>query len=600
MAQPPLCSLQDVSLAHDRTPLFTDVTLHLYAGERYCLIGRNGAGKSTLLSLITGAREPDVGERFLQPGVRIGYLPQELPVIAKGTVREFVTDGLDEESHYLADIALDGVKLDPEADMATLSGGGLRRAALARALLDAPDILLLDEPTNHMDVEAIEWLENYLNGYRGAVIVISHDRRFLEAMTTQMLWLDRGALRQREEGFKAFEDWMDEITEAESKELDRMQKHLEQETDWLHKGVTARRKRNVRRLKELHALRAQLKDQQAHAYRSEASVAIKGGKEQKRSGNRVIELEHLSKTIAGRELIRDFSTAVIRGRRIGVVGPNGVGKTTLIRMIIGDLEPDAGTVKLGAELDVSFFDQKREALEPEKTLWRTLCPDGGDQVIVGGRHRHVVAYLKDFLFTPDEIKGPVSALSGGQANRLLLAKVLANPGNLLILDEPTNDLDMDTLEVLLEVLDAYTGTLIIVSHDRDFLDRLVHLCWVFDGKGGVHEEIGGYSDYRKYHAPEGKLAPAAEKKAVARPKQATKLSYKDQRALEMLPGQMAALQGEIDALEAELADPELFHRDGARFNAASARLDAAKQELDAAEEQWLELEMKRETMQEAG
>lgn len=601
-----LLSLRDVSLIIDQAPLFSGINLHVREGERHCLIGRNGAGKTTLLKLLVGELEPDEGERFVQPGTRIGMLAQEPRWKGDPTVMEFASELLEPGEEYRAEWLLAEAGLQPDQKMNTLSGGGVKRAALARVLAYQPEVLLLDEPTNHLDVLAIEWLEQQIKNYRGAVIIISHDRSFLVNITNRMLWLDRGGMRTQDEGFARFEQWMEEIVLAEAKEMQRLGKKLEDEQHWLKYGVTARRRRNQRRMAELQSLRERIKTERAHVAKATTSVQGMNVKVDK-SAERAVEMEHIAKRYAlpdgdQKVIAKDFTVSVIRGDRIGLVGPNGVGKTSVIKMMLGHETPDAGTVTLGARLDISWFDQRRESLDPTKTLWDTLCPTGGDFVQVGGEMRHVVSYLKDFLFAQEQAKSPVGSLSGGEANRLLLAKILASPGNLLILDEPTNDLDMDTLEVLLDVLGEYNGTLIVVSHDRDFLDRLVNRCWLFEGEGEITEIIGGYKECKAWLDAKPKKVvaakvvaekPVGERKSNAKP---GKLSFKLERELALLPEKIEALKREIAALEDELADTSLYKRNAVRFDEASRRLPAAQKELADAEERWLELEMMKEEL----
>ncbi len=595
---PPVLALRDVFVTFGGRPLFTGVTLTVSKGEKISLVGRNGSGKSTLLKVLAGGQLPDSGERYAEPGLRVGTLPQD-PVIDGATVADHVAAGLPEgerDQLYRVEAVLAGLRLDGSRDPATLSGGEGRRAALARVLVSEPDVLLLDEPANHLDLPTILWLEGELKAYQGGLVVISHDRAFLNSITRQTLWLDRGLVRRNDQGFAAFEAWQEEVYHAEEMELQRMDKKLEQEMHWLARGVTARRKRNMGRLRNLHSLR----DDRANRLKVQGSVKldIDSGKT---SGSLVVEAKNITKRFGDRVIVEDFSTRIMRGDRVGLLGPNGAGKTTLLKLLTGQLAPDGGEVRIGTNLEPAYFDQRRAQLDPEATVWDVLTEGGGDSVNVRGQMRHVVGYLKDFLFEDRQARSPVHALSGGERNRLLLAKLLAKPSNLLILDEPTNDLDMDTLDLLEEVLADYDGTLLVVSHDRDFLDRLVTSTIAVEGGGRVEEYAGGYSDYLRQR-PQPAEAEARSNKAAGdparadKPKAKTKLSYKDQRELDDLPGRIQGLQDEIAKLEAELADGGLYARNPDRFAKATERHQAALDDLAAAEERWLELEMLREDL----
>ncbi|MGE5476358.1 MAG: ABC-F family ATP-binding cassette domain-containing protein [Bacteroidales bacterium] len=600
MASPPLLALRDVRLTFGGNPLFEGVTTWVGKGDKTCLVGRNGSGKSTLLKVFAGEVLPDSGERFVQPGTRIAYLPQD-PLLDGETVADYVAQGLPEDERdqmYRVDTVLAAVGIEGHRDPRQLSGGEGRRAALARALVGEPDALLLDEPTNHLDLPTILWLEEWLKSYQGALVMISHDRRFLDNVSRQTLWLERGLVRRAEFGFAGFPAWQEETYAAEEAELARMDNLLRRELHWLARGVTARRKRNMGRRRALDVLRAERSQRFTSKLDNDrrANLAADAGDI---SGRLVIEAEKVSKVYGDKTIAQDFSTRILRGDRVGLIGPNGAGKTTLLRMLTGDLAPDAGEVRLGTNLEPAYFDQRRDRLDPERSVWDTLTDGRGDNIWVRGRPQHVVGYMKDFLFSEAQARTPVKALSGGERNRLLLAKLLAKPSNLLILDEPTNDLDMDTLDLLEEVLADYEGTLLVVSHDRDFLDRLVTSVIAVEGDGEIREYVGGYSDYLdqrpKKDEPKAE-APKAKTAEAPRPKTATKLSYKDARELEELPGRLDKLSGEIAKLETELADSGLYARDRARFEKASARLDAARAELEAAEERWLELETLREEL----
>ncbi len=598
---PPLLTLRDVGVTFGGEPLFAGLELALSAGDRACLVGRNGSGKSTLLKLIAGQIEADAGERFVQPGCHIAYLPQDPKLPGGTTVADYAAQGLfgaEADERHRVEVLLDELGLDGGADPASLSGGEARRADLARALVGEADILLLDEPTNHLDLSAIEWLEARLAGFRGALMVISHDRRFLARITRQTLWLDRGNLKRLDKGYDAFEAWAAQVLDKEERERHELDKLIAQETKWSHEGITARRKRNQGRLRRLQAMR-----QERAGWLKRAGSAALAVESDRLSGKLVAEAKEIAKAYDGRPVVAGFSTRILRGDRIGIIGPNGAGKTTLLRMLIGDLAPDSGSVRLGTNLDLAYFDQTRAQLNPDETLWETLCPGGGDQVMVRGRPRHVVTYLRDFLFDDRQARSPVSSLSGGERNRLLLAQVLAKPANLLVLDEPTNDLDIETLDLLQEMLADFDGTVLLVSHDRDFLDRVVGSTIAMGDGGHAVEYAGGYSDYLKQRP----AAPATSRKTERpagkpqKPKSASqpraRLSFKEQHALKELPGRIESLATEITALEAKLAEPDYYARDPHAFDQAAKRLVEAQAEHAAAEEEWLTLEMKREELE---
>ena len=594
----PVLALRDIRVVFADQVLIAAASFALAPGDRLCLVGRNGSGKSTLLRIAAGLTDPDGGEIFRQPGTRIAYLEQVPNSGGAKRVIDYAMAGGAEE--HKAAAALDELGLSPLADPATLSGGEGRKAALARVLAEEPDVLLLDEPTNHLDLPSIEWLEERLSQFRGAFVLISHDRAFLRRLAAGCLWLDRGAIRRLDKGFSAFEEWSEKILAEEEVTQRKLDKLIEQETQWSREGISARRTRNQGRLRRLHSMRAERAALVQQTGR--ADLAVETGQA---SGSLVVEAKHVTKVWpqpdgSERVAIRDFSTRIMRGDKIGVIGPNGAGKTTLLRILTGALAPDSGTVRLGTNLTPVYVDQSRSSLDPEATLWDTLCEGGGDQVIVRGRPRHVVSYLRDFLFRESQARQPVKALSGGEQCRLLLARALAKPSNLLILDEPTNDLDMDTLDLLQEVVSDYDGTVLLVSHDRDFLDRIVTSVIALEGDGRAQEYPGGYSDYlRQKKAASG--SPASAKSSspapkLERAKAPTKLGYKDQRALEELQSRMPELEKEIAALEAALADPDLYARDPDGFHKTSERHDALKAELEKSEERWLELEMKREEL----
>ncbi len=599
MAQPPLISLRDARVTFGGDPLFDGVELHLARGERAALVGRNGSGKSTLMKCIVGALELDGGERYAEPGVEIAWLEQD-PIYEKGqTVFDFIalSGGEDHE----VEAAITRMELDGARPCDTLSGGEKRRTALARSFIRPPDVLLLDEPTNHLDLATIESLERTLNDFKGALLVVSHDRTFLTNVTNRIFWLERGAVRSADKGFGHFDDWVQETLEAEESAARKLDSKLVDEARWLLRGVTARRKRNQGRLRKLEDMRAQ----RAALLQTTGRVKAKIEDGEIRS-KLVIEAKSITKRFGKAEedgllIVDDFSTRILRGDRIGILGANGVGKTTLLRLLIGDMQPDAGHVRVGKQLRRAYFDQERAVLDRKATLQSTLCGPGSDMVNVLGHMRHVRAYLKDFLFDPKKADQNVGSLSGGERNRLLLAQILTRPSDLLILDEPTNDLDMDTLDLLLDLLSDYTGTLLLVSHDRDFLDKTVSSTIAMDGDGRAIEYPGGYQDYlaqrkKKPGTPATKAKPAAAPPAPGRPRQRTQLSYKDQRELDGLPEMIAGLEGEIESLEIALADPKLFARDAKAFNTQARRLEEAQVELVEAENRWLELEALREDL----
>jgi len=606
MALRVLISLDDVTLTFGGKPLFEGLRMHISEGDKICLVGKNGAGKTTLMKLITGELELDGGQRFSLPGVTIGYLAQSVAHNAKDTVHQFVMSGLKPEDrteakHHKADKVITPLDLNPEALMGTLSGGQLRRAALARALIAEPDVLLLDEPTNHLDLAAIEWLEQYLNGYRGALVCVSHDRAFLAAISRKVFWIDRGMIRTCPDGYKNFEAWAEMIIEQEARELQNMQKKLAAEVDWTQGGVTGRRKRNQRRLSELYRLREKLKsDKAAYAQRMRAIDVESLPPAQ--ASKIIVEFKHVDKAFKNGDreipILKDFNLRIVRGDRIGILGKNGSGKSTFVKLLIGELEPDAGRVFRGKTIDIAYFDQNRVQLNPNKTLWDTLCPNGGDYVFLGNdqnRPQHVCGYLKNFLFDPRIARDRVSTLSGGQQNRLMLAKLLTNPGNVLILDEPTNDLDMDTLDMLQEMLAEYQGTLLVVSHDRDFLDRTVTEVLAFEGDTVVEGYMGGYSDYHAAKKAALKPAPkkSSEKKAAIAPvaeAPVVRMSGKQRHELEKLPAKITVLEQEIAALKEMLLDTNLYTGDHKKFDTVTRRFAQAQHELEIAELRWLELE----------
>ncbi len=604
MAPPaPITALQGVSVTFGGRPLFESIDVSIGRGDRVCLVGRNGSGKSTLLKVLAGQILPDSGALFVQPGARVAYLPQEPDFTGCATVQDYVVQGLpadEQDEAHRVDAVLDRLQVAGDRDPRTLSGGESRRTALARTLVGNPDVMLLDEPTNHLDLPTIEWLEEELLAYRGGLLLISHDRSFLNRLAKRTLWLDRGTVRATERGFAEFETWQAEVFEAEEAAAHKLDRKIEAETKWMREGISARRTRNMGRVRNLQALRGDRADRIRGGQQAKLAVA-----EAERGGRLVIEATNISKSFqsdAGpKTIVQGFSTRILRGDRLGLIGPNGAGKSTLLKMLTGQLEPDEGVIKLGTNLDTAYFDQRREGLDPEDTIRKVLCPFGGDAVMVNGQSRHVVGYIKDFLFDTRQLDSPVKSLSGGERNRLLLARLFAKPSNMMILDEPTNDLDMDTLDLLEDVLGDYQGTLLLVSHDRDFLDRLVTSTIALEGDGTATEYAGGYSDYLNQRPAKTPTAPAAKPKAAAPSaapaKPRGKLSYKDQRELDELPTRMDALSAEIAKLESALADPDLFTRNPAKFQKTSEQLHAKQSDLAAAEERWLELEALREELE---
>lgn len=607
MAATLLLSVQDARVSFGDKVLFEALSFNILEGQKICLVGKNGTGKTTLMNIITGQREIDDGIRWQLHGTTIGYLQQDLVARPGQSVfdyifEQFENDADREMNRYKVEMVVEPLDLDIHAQMSTLSGGQLRRAALARALVEDPDILLLDEPTNHLDLDIIEWLEGYLKTYRGSLVCISHDRAFLTAISDKVFWLDRGQLKVCPYGFAGFEDWSTMMLEQEARELHNRQKLVEHEVEWASRSPSARRKRNVRRLQLMKEARDELKADTQAFRRMMAKVEI-ATIEADRSSQVVAEFRQVRKSFGEKVILDQFNFRVMRGDRIGILGRNGTGKTTFLRLLLGELTPDAGTVKLAKTLEYSYFDQKRKDLDPSESLWTTLCPNGGDHVNVMGKMRHVVGYLKDFLFDHNTVMNPVKTLSGGQKNRLMLAKILANPGNFLILDEPTNDLDMDTLDMLEEILISYPGTLFVVSHDRDFLDQTVTKILAFEGDGRVEGYIGGYSDYLEASGrskkKEEKETPvkAAQKPEPKKEKAEKRLSYKLQYELENLPKKIATLEAEIEALVDTLSDPELYTKDAGAFHSQSKRLVTARDDLNAAELRWLELEEMRSALE---
>jgi ATP-binding cassette subfamily F protein uup len=597
---PPLLQLKDIALTFGGTPLLTSADLSVSTGERVSLIGRNGSGKSTLLKIAAQVVEPDRGSVFVQPGAVVRYLPQEPDFTGFSSTLAYVEAGLKSiDDHYIALHLLEELGLTGQEDPAQLSGGEARRVSLARVLAPSPDILLLDEPTNHLDLTTIEWLERDLDARRTALVIISHDRRFLSTLSRSTVWLDRGCTRRIERGFAHFEEWRDMLLAEEEREQHKLDRRIVAEEHWMRYGVTGRRKRNMRRVGNLQALR-----EARRTYRGSTGDANITAGSAGQSGVLVIEAKNISKTYGDRPIVSDFSIRIQRGDRIGIVGPNGSGKTTLINMLTGVAEPDTGSVKLGSTLAIATLNQHRDSLDPQVTVADALTGGGGDTVMVNGTPKHVVSYMKDFLFSNEQARTPLGKLSGGERGRLMLAQALAKPSNLLILDEPTNDLDMETLDVLEDMIGDYPGTVLLISHDRDFLDRLVSGVIVPEGDGRWTEYAGGYSDMLAQRGadltrerPKIEADKAERRTAPAEPQAAKrKMKFKEKHALEMLPKTIAALNIKANELQTRLDDPDLYRRDRAGFEKITSDLAETQRKLAAAEEQWLELEILREEL----
>ena len=598
---PPLLQLRDTGLTLGGAPLLDGAELSISAGDRIAVVGRNGSGKSTLFRIAAGQTNADHGSRFVQPSARLAYLPQEPDMTGFKTALDYVMADLSEfDDPYAARAMMAELGVDPAADPARLSGGEQRRTALVRTLSPEPDILLLDEPTNHLDLIAIEWLEARLAASRSALALISHDKRLLADLTRATIWLDRGRTRRLDQGFGAFEAWRDRKLEEEELERHKLDRRIVSEEHWMRYGVTARRKRNMRRVGEL----AELRRERREALRT-VGVAAMVAQDVKASGALVIEAERISKAYGDRMMVRDFSLRVMRRDRIGIVGANGAGKTTLINLLTGALRPDSGSVRLGANVAMASLDQGRASLEPTTTLVDALTGGGGDQVIINGERRHVMGYMRDFLFPPEQARTPIGKLSGGERGRLMLARALAKPSNLMVLDEPTNDLDIETLDLLQELLGDYAGTILVVSHDRDFLDRVATSVIADDGDGRWVEYAGGYSDMvaqRGYGlagplAAPIQIAGKADRQPAERAAPKRKLSFNEKRSLETLPGKIEKLRADLDVLERKLADADLPAREPAAFMAATETYGDLRDALARAEDEWLGLEILREELE---
>ncbi|WP_036797511.1 ABC-F family ATP-binding cassette domain-containing protein [Leisingera caerulea] len=599
MARIPLLQMSGISLTFGGDPVFSNLDLVVQPGDRVALVGRNGSGKSTLMKVMAGLVEADTGDIVVPPGKSVGYMEQDPKMEGFATLGDFAASELDPGEMYKVERAGEGLKFDPARPVETASGGERRRAALAKLMAEAPDLMLLDEPTNHLDIEAITWLENELKATRAAFVLISHDRAFLRALTRATLWVDRGEVRRQEKGFEHFEAWRDKVWDDEDMQRHKLNRLIKSESRWAVEGISARRKRNMGRVRALQDLKAersaQIKRQGA------AEMALEAGP---KSGRKVIEAEGLSKAFGGKQIVKDFSLKVQRGDRVAFVGPNGAGKTTLLKMLLGMEEPDAGSVQLGTNLEIALFDQTRDQLDGDSTLWENLTADPllgisgkADQVMVRGQPKHVVGYLKEFLFDERQARAPVRSLSGGEKARLLLARLMARSSNLLVLDEPTNDLDVETLDLLQELLDNYDGTVLLVSHDRDFLDRVATTTIAMEGNGRATAYAGGWSDYIAQRGPlDTAERPEKVKTAKAKPKQESQpkdgLSFKEKHRLDALPGEIERLEAEIGKLQELMADPELFTREPVKFKKATEALVERQEKLAAAEEEWLELEEK--------
>jgi ATP-binding cassette subfamily F protein uup len=598
MARAPLLQLSGISLTFGGNPVFDGLDLVVQPGDRVALVGRNGSGKSTLMKVMAGLVEPDQGLRVVSPGITVGYMEQDPDLSGYETLGDYAASALDEGEAYRVAMVAEGLKFRPETPVATASGGEKRRAALAKLLAEAPELMLLDEPTNHLDIQAIEWLEAELSTTRTAFVLISHDRAFLRALTRATLWIDRGEVRRRESGFDGFEEWRETVWAEEDEARHKLERKIKAEAKWAVEGISARRKRNMGRVRALAVLR----DERSSMIRRQGTAAMEF-ESGPTSGKKVIEAKGLGKAFGAKSIVSGFDLRVLRGDRVAFVGPNGVGKTTLLKMLVGEVAPDSGTVKLGTNLDIAVFDQTRAQLDPEASLWDNLTGDplmrvsgASDQVMVRGVPKHVVAYLKDFLFDERQARAPVKSLSGGEKARLLLAKLMARPSNLLILDEPTNDLDVETLDLLQDILGDYDGTVLLVSHDRDFIDRVATATVAMDGRGGAVVYPGGWSDYaaqRPDASVDGTRATASRgaERQVEKPVEATasSLTFTERKRLETLPDIIGRLEAEIAKLAEFLSDADLFQKEPVKFKKATEAMAERQQALAAAEEEWLAL-----------
>ncbi len=600
MARIPLLQMSGISLTFGGDPVFSGLDLVVQPGDRVALVGRNGSGKSTLMKVMAGLVEADQGDIVIPPGKSVGYMEQDPTMAGFATLGDYASSGLEPGELYKVERAAEGLKFDPARPVDTASGGERRRAALAKLMAEAPDLMLLDEPTNHLDIEAIAWLERELGATRAAFVLISHDRAFLRALTRATLWIDRGAVRRQEQGFEGFEAWRDKVWDEEDQQRHKLNRLIKSEARWAVEGISARRKRNQGRVRALQALRAERASQIKR--QGSAAMALESGP---KSGRKVIEAKGISKAFGDHQIVRNFDLLVQRGDRVAFVGPNGIGKTTLLKILLGQESPDEGSVNLGTNLEVAVFDQTRAQLDPEMTLWDSLTGDPemrvsgkADQVMVGGQPKHVVGYLKEFLFDEQQARAAVKSLSGGEKARLLLAKLMAKPSNMLVLDEPTNDLDVETLDLLQELLDDYDGTVLLVSHDRDFLDRVATTTIAMEGHGRATVYAGGWSDYIAQRGDHTELKEEKTKSSKPKIKQDAKpktgLSFSEKHRLEKLPSEIARLEAEIAKLEELMSDPELFTREPVKFQKATDALVERQEKLSASEEEWLTLEEKAE------
>ena len=602
MARAPLLQLSDISLTFGGNPIFDSLSLAVQPGDRVALVGRNGSGKSTLMKVMAGLTEADTGSRVVPPGVSVGYMEQEPDLSAFATLGDFATSGLPDGEEYKVAVVAEGLKFDPATPVSAASGGERRRAALAKLLAEAPELMLLDEPTNHLDIQAIGWLERELADSRAAFVVISHDRAFLRALTRATLWIDRGQVRRNERGFDGFEDWRETVWAEEDEARHKLDRKIKAEAKWAVEGISARRKRNMGRVRALAALR---EDRGAMIRRQgTADMVLDAGQT---SGKLVIEARGITKSFGDRRILSPFDLKILRGDRVAFIGPNGVGKTTLLKLLTGEIAPDQGSIRLGTNLDIAVFDQARATLDFSMSLWDGLVNDPdmavsgrSDQVMVRGTPKHVVAYLKDFLFDESQARAPIGSLSGGERARLLLARIMAKPSNLLILDEPTNDLDVETLDLLQDILGDYDGTVLLVSHDRDFIDRIATTTIALEGDGRATAYAGGYGDYLSQRMP---VDPSTDDRQPARPApptaatpaargakpQTPRLSFTERHRLDSLPALIERLEAEIGKLTDFLSDPALFAKAPDKFRRASEGLAERQQSLAAAEEEWLTL-----------
>ena len=598
MARAPLLQLSEIALTFGGDPVFEDLSLVVQPGDRVALVGRNGSGKSTLMKVMAGLIEADKGARTAAPGVSVGYMEQDPTMEGFETLGAYAASGLPEDEAYRVDMVAEGLKFDPMGDPKTASGGERRRAALAKLMAEAPELMLLDEPTNHLDIEAIAWLEAELKSTRAAFVLISHDRAFLRNLTRATLWIDRGQVRRAEEGFDGFEEWRDKLWEEEDQQRHKLNRKIKAEARWAVEGISARRKRNQGRVRALADLRAEKSSQIMR--QGTAAMAFDGGST---SGKKVVEAVGLNKAYDGKQIVKNFDITINRGDRVAFVGPNGVGKTTVLNMLLGLVAPDEGVVKLGTNLDIAVFDQARAALDQNMTLWENLASDPvlgasgkSDQVMVRGTPKHVVGYLKEFLFDESQARAPVRSLSGGEKARLLLARLMARESNVLVLDEPTNDLDIETLDLLQDILGEYDGTVLLVSHDRDFLDRVATTTIAMEGDGKATVYAGGWSDYIAQRNQDdfggsvvkSKRSVSKGKEKVEAPKLG--LSFTEKHRLETIPAEMERLEAEIGKLQELMSDPALFTENPVKFQKATDALIQRQSKLDAAEEEWMLLE----------